>query len=79
MPENAPPGYTKVALIYLEEALPLTRYSEEDFRRKLATSQPKLCDANGKPLATMLIIVTARGTYRWSEDEFKSLDRTCSQ
>ncbi len=74
----APPGYAKVALVFVEPTSPLrdkTRAEWEDYLRR--AQNLKLCDTAGQPTIDRLMLVTPVGTFDWPSDQFATIGRGC--
>ncbi|WP_405135384.1 hypothetical protein [Nocardia sp. NBC_01388] len=77
--EQAPPGYQKIALVYIEEASQFHQYDRAGIERKIKNDNRsiELCDSSGTPMIDVLRVVTARGTFEWSRDQFGSFGAPC--
>ncbi|MFD0819227.1 hypothetical protein ACFQ0D_13130 [Micromonospora zhanjiangensis] len=78
--QKAPPGYRKIALIYLEPGSDRWhQYTREEieFRLKKRSKQMKICDANGNALVDRLVLVNARGAHIWNRSDFGALGLPC--
>lgn len=76
--QQAPPGYAKIALIYVEPTSPLRDKSKDEWQAFLRGSQNLgLCDASGTPTIDRLVIVAAQGTFDWPKEQFGVFGAPC--
>jgi hypothetical protein len=76
--QQAPPGYAKVALIFVEPNSPLREKTKDEWERHIQRAQNlSLCDAAGTPVIDRLILQTPRGTFDWPKDQFARLGGGC--
>jgi hypothetical protein len=69
--QKAPPGYTRIAQIYIEPMSKFHQRGRDDLVRFLRAnaSDLRLC-VNGVPQADILIIANAAGVFQWTKDQF---------
>jgi hypothetical protein len=76
--QDAPPGYAKIAVIYLEPKS--VRFHQSTKEMLLAFLRGKtelqICK-DGKPLIDQLVLVSARGVFQWSKEEFGVFGPPC--
>ncbi|MCW6003148.1 hypothetical protein K1W54_00915 [Micromonospora sp. CPCC 205371] len=76
--QDAPPGYTKIAVIYLE---PMSLKFHQDTKERLLAflhgkAELQICK-DGRPLIDQLVMVSARGVFQWSKEEFHVFGPPC--
>ncbi|MFC7548940.1 hypothetical protein [Plantactinospora sp. GCM10030261] len=80
--EEAPPGFDKVAVLYLEPDSPEPELDEAGLvrflhrRGRLPRVAEVLC-AGGVAQLTELVIVNASGIHRWTSDRLRELSDAC--
>jgi hypothetical protein len=69
--QKAPPGYTRIAQIYIEPMSKFHQRGRDDLVRFLRANASglRLC-VNGAPQADILIIANAAGVFQWTKDQF---------
>jgi hypothetical protein len=67
--ENAPPGYAKIAILYIEPNSSYHQRTQAELERKLSRLPDVRVCQNGVPLIDQLIMVTAAGTFSWSKEQ----------
>ncbi|GLH94993.1 hypothetical protein [Phytohabitans aurantiacus] len=76
--QDAPPGYTKIAVIYLEpRSLKFHQGTKETLQAFLHNKvQLQVCK-DGTPLIDQLVLVSARGVFQWPKEEFHVFGPPC--
>jgi hypothetical protein len=76
--QQAPPGFAKVALIFVEPSSPLRDKNKAEWEDYLQRAKNiDLCDASGAPVIDRLVLQTPKGTFDWPKDQFARLGGAC--